>query len=84
MIYEQIIINFALTNPSEEVNKYFFKINPGLSRRFPFQYNIEKYTADDLKNIFIKKIALLIIKKTLSGYINFKNKLLILKFIRIN
>ena len=36
----------------ECLDKDFFSVNPGLKRRFPFTYNIEKYSADELGNIF--------------------------------
>ena len=39
----------------EQLETCFFAVNPGLKRRFPFRYTIEKYTADDLRQIFIKK-----------------------------
>jgi len=40
----------------KEINDCFFSYNPGLNRRFPFRYKIEKYSSDDLVNIFIEKI----------------------------
>jgi replication-associated recombination protein RarA len=40
----------------EEIEDCFFKVNPGLRRRFPFVYSIEKYTAEDLLGIFKKMI----------------------------
>ena len=36
----------------EEVDRCFFSMNPGLRRRFPWNYNIEKYTPDNLSDIF--------------------------------
>ena len=41
---------------SEELEKSFFSVNPGLVRRFPFRFKIEKYTYQELRDIFIKKI----------------------------
>lgn len=38
----------------KELEKCFFAHNPGLKRRFPFVYNIEKYNAHELALIFIK------------------------------
>lgn len=40
----------------DEIENCFFKINPGLRRRFPFVYTIEKYSAEDLLGIFHKMI----------------------------
>jgi hypothetical protein len=34
----------------------FFSYNEGLKRRFPFRYDIEKYTPDELSMILLKKI----------------------------
>ena len=34
----------------------FFKYNEGLKRRFPFRYDIDKYTSDELSMILLKKI----------------------------
>jgi hypothetical protein len=34
----------------------FFKYNEGLKRRFPFRYEIDKYTSDELAMILLKKI----------------------------
>jgi len=39
----------------EELDNCFFSFNPGLKRRFPFTYTIEKYTAEELSLIFVKK-----------------------------
>jgi hypothetical protein len=38
------------------LDESFFKYNEGLKRRFPFRYDIEKYTADELSLILYKKI----------------------------
>ena len=40
----------------DELDKCFFSYNPGLKRRFPFRFRIDGYSADELKDIFIKKI----------------------------
>ncbi len=40
----------------DEVRKCFFNHNIGLERRFPFQYEIEKYTSDELREIFIDMV----------------------------
>jgi len=40
----------------EELEKNFFSMNPGLKRRFPFKYNIEKYTSLELLEIFLLKV----------------------------
>jgi SpoVK/Ycf46/Vps4 family AAA+-type ATPase len=42
----------------ECLDKDFFSVNPGLKRRFPFTYNIDKYTADELANIFQCQMSL--------------------------
>jgi len=36
----------------EDLERRFFKTNPGLERRFPFKFTIEDYTPNQLKNIF--------------------------------
>lgn len=41
----------------ESLEQDFFSVNPGLERRFPFRYSIEKYTPNELINMFIKKIS---------------------------
>ena len=38
------------------LDKCFFSSNPGLARRFAFRYNIEGYSADELRDIFLLKI----------------------------
>lgn len=40
----------------DELDKCFFAYNPGLKRRFPFKFRIDGYKADELKDIFIKKV----------------------------
>jgi len=40
----------------DHLEKYFFSFNPGLNRRFPFRFKIEKYSYDELKEIFLDKI----------------------------
>ena len=37
---------------SEDIDKYFFSMNPGLRRRFPWRYEIKDYTPTNLKEIF--------------------------------
>jgi hypothetical protein len=41
----------------DELDKCFFSYNPGLKRRFPFRYQIEGYSPDELRDIFLKKIT---------------------------
>jgi len=41
---------------TEELESSFFSVNPGLVRRFPFRFQIEKYTYQELRDIFIHKI----------------------------
>lgn len=40
----------------EELNECFFSFNPGLKSRFTWNYKINEYTPEELKDIFIKKI----------------------------
>ena len=35
----------------------FFSVNPGLQRRFPFRYTIEKYNPQELLQMFINKVS---------------------------
>ena len=41
---------------TENLNKCFFSSNPGLERRFPWVYDIEKYTTEEIRQILIKQI----------------------------
>ena len=40
----------------DALDSSFFKYNEGLKRRFPFRYDIDKYTSDELSMILYKKI----------------------------
>ena len=40
----------------EEIKECFFKVNDGLESRFPWQYNIIEYSADELLKIFHMKV----------------------------
>jgi SpoVK/Ycf46/Vps4 family AAA+-type ATPase len=40
----------------EELDHSFFGLNKGLARRFPWNYDIEKYSNRDLKRIFIHQV----------------------------
>jgi SpoVK/Ycf46/Vps4 family AAA+-type ATPase len=40
----------------EELDRCFFSLNKGLRRRFPWCYDISKYSYMDLKNIFIHQV----------------------------
>ena len=40
----------------DELDKYFFPMNKGLRRRFPWTYDIKDYSNIDLKNIFIFQV----------------------------
>lgn len=40
----------------EELEKCFFSFNQGLKSRFPWSFKTDKYTAEDLKLIFAKKV----------------------------
>lgn len=39
-----------------ETNECFFSINPGLERRFPWRFTLEKYAASELLDIFLYKL----------------------------
>ena len=39
----------------EHLDRRFFGVNPGLSRRFPWVFEIDGYSGKELKEIFIKK-----------------------------
>lgn len=39
-----------------DVKEFFFKVNPGLSSRFIWRFTIEKYTPQELMNIFLQKV----------------------------
>jgi SpoVK/Ycf46/Vps4 family AAA+-type ATPase len=41
----------------DQLKNCFFRMNAGLESRFPWKYNIPKYTFLELSNIFISKIA---------------------------
>lgn len=55
----------------DELDKCFFAYNPGLERRFPFRLKIDGYKADELRDIFIKKVT--DIKWELTDEINMSN-----------
>ena len=40
----------------EELNNCFFSFNPGLRSRFTWNYKINEYSCEELKDIFIKKV----------------------------
>ena len=40
----------------EELNNCFFSFNPGLKSRFTWNYKINEYSSEELKDIFIKKV----------------------------
>lgn len=40
----------------KELNECFFSLNPGLKRRFPWTFTIEKYNSEELARIYFKKI----------------------------
>lgn len=42
----------------EELDRCFFSLNKGLKRRFPWVYPIEKYTTDNLSEIFFYQISI--------------------------
>jgi stage V sporulation protein K len=40
----------------DDLDRYFFGINKGLRRRFPWNYEISEYSNDDLRQIFIHQV----------------------------
>ena len=40
----------------EEMDRYFFSINKGLRRRFPWVYDIKEYSIDNLRDIFVYQV----------------------------
>lgn len=48
---------FIIAGYETELNKCFFSINPGLKRRFSTFFNIDKYSSDELLEIFKLKLA---------------------------
>ena len=40
----------------DELENHFFSINKGLSRRFPWNYDISEYSIDNLKDIFVYQV----------------------------
>jgi SpoVK/Ycf46/Vps4 family AAA+-type ATPase len=64
----------------EDIIKHFLSINQGLTRRFPFRYEIEGYSKDELTEILLQKLIEDdftyedIVKKDLSWFFNkYKN-----------
>lgn len=41
---------------AKDIDKCFFSVNEGLKRRFPFKYTIEKYSPEELCEIFLLKV----------------------------
>lgn len=41
---------------TDDLDKYFFSLNPGLARRFPYRFKVDSYTAIELMGIFIDKL----------------------------
>jgi SpoVK/Ycf46/Vps4 family AAA+-type ATPase len=40
----------------DQLNESFFSYNPGLNRRFKMRMSVDKYNAEELREIFLKKI----------------------------
>ena len=40
----------------DDIERYFFKVNKGLERRFPWKFEIEPYLSSELLEIFKKKV----------------------------
>ena len=51
---DEIIVIIA--GYEKELNDCFFSYNQGLKSRFPWVFKTDKYSPQDLKNIFIKKV----------------------------
>ena len=51
---DEIIVIIA--GYEEELNSCFFSYNQGLKSRFPWVFKTDKYSAQDLKDIFVKKV----------------------------
>lgn len=47
---------FIIVGYEEDIEKYFFSLNKGLSRRIPWYHKIEKYTPENIASIAVKKI----------------------------
>jgi len=41
---------------SDDLERHFFSFNPGLKRRFPWVYDIKKYSGKDLREIFCYQV----------------------------
>jgi hypothetical protein len=62
----------------KEINECFFRVNPGLERRFPFRYNIDGYTGEELFEILYNKII------STNWKINENEKINLKKYIILN
>jgi len=61
----------------EELERRFFGVNPGLSRRFPWVFTIDKYNSQELEEMFVKKLedfGLKIEENALEKRFFYKNK----------
>jgi SpoVK/Ycf46/Vps4 family AAA+-type ATPase len=63
-------IMIIIAGYEEELNTCFFSYNQGLKSRFPWVFKTDKYLAEDLKQIFTKKVS--DIDWTLNAEINVK------------
>lgn len=52
-----------------EMEKNFFGVNPGMARRFPYQWELKSYSHEDLMTIFQSYVAREESKKTLDYYV---------------
>ena len=41
---------------ADSLDKYFFSMNEGLKRRFPYRIRIKDYSSEQIKQIFLKKV----------------------------
>ena len=41
---------------ADSLDKYFFSMNEGLKRRFPYRIRIGDYSSEQIKKIFLKKV----------------------------
>lgn len=40
----------------DALQRYFFSVNEGLSRRFPYRFHIDDYTPTELRHIFVRQV----------------------------
>jgi hypothetical protein len=55
-LYENLDFCCIIAGYEDELRECFFKVNPGLERRFPFVHRIGEYSTEDLVDIFFKLV----------------------------